>query len=142
MVKSIEKTLKNFWTYFSFIWRQVKIEIWWQDYYIDLLFYNRKIKSFVAIELKVGDFKPEYSWKMNMYLSALEKQEGLAWESPPIWIILCKNKNRTIVEYALADINKPMWVSSYITQENLPEDLEDILPWKDEILREIEILEK
>jgi len=141
MVKSIEKTLKNFWTYFSFIWRQVKIEIWWQDFFIDLLFYNRKIKSFVAIELKIGDFKAEYSGKMNMYLSALETQENLEWENSPIWIILCKSKNKTIVEYALMDTNKPMWVASYITQENLPEELKNILPEKDEILREIEILE-
>ena len=140
MIKSIEKTLKNFWTYFSFIWRQVNIKVWEQDFYIDLLLYHRKLKSFVVIELKTGEFKAEYTWKMNMYLSGLEKQEMLEWENIPIWIILCKTKNRVIVEYALKDVNKPIWVSSYITQEELPEDLKWLLPTQEEIEREINFL--
>jgi len=140
MVKSIEKTLKNFWTYFSFIWKQVKLKIWEQDFYVDLLLYHRKLKCFVVVELKAWEFKPEYTWKMNMYLSALEKQEMLEWENVPIWIILCKSKNRVIVEYALKDINKPIWVSSYITQEELPEDLQWLLPTQEEIEREINFL--
>jgi len=77
MVESIEKTLKNFWTYFSFIWKQIKLEIWWKDFYIDLLLFHRKLKCFIVIELKTGEFKAEYTGKMNMYLSALEKQEML-----------------------------------------------------------------
>lgn len=140
LVTSIEKTLKNFWTYFSFVWRQVKLEIWWQDFYIDLLLYHRKLKCFVVIELKAGDFKSEYTWKMNMYLSALEKQDMIEWENVPIWIILCKNKNRVIVEYALKDVNKPIWVSSYITKEDLPKDLKWLLPNAEEIEREMNLL--
>ncbi len=141
MVNSIEKTLKNFWTYFSFVWRQIKIEIWWQDFYIDLLLYHRKLKCFVVIELKAWEFKSEYTWKMNMYLSALEKQEMLEWENLPIWIILCKTKNRIIVEYALKDVNKPIWVASYITREDLPEDLKWLLPSLEEIEREMNLFE-
>ena len=141
LVHSIEKTLKNFWTYFTFVWRQVKIEIWEQYFYIDLLLYHRKLKCFVVIELKTWEFKAEYTWKMNLYLSALEKQEMLEEENVPIWIILCKTKNRIIVEYALKDVNKPIWVASYITQEDLPEDLKWLLPTIEEIEREMNLLE-
>lgn len=141
LVASIEKTLKNFWTYFSFVWRQVKLEIWWEDFYIDLLLYHRKLKCFVVIELKAGNFKSEYTWKMNMYLSALEKQDMIEWENLPIWIILCKDKNRLIVEYALKDVNKPIWVASYITKEDLPEDLKWLLPTLEEIEREMNLLD-
>ena len=140
LVNSIEKTLKNFGTYFSFVWRQVKIEIWWQDYYIDLLLYHRKLKCFIVIELKTWEFKAEYTWKMNLYLSALEKQEMIDGENTPIWIILCKSKNRIVVEYALKDVNKPIWVASYITKEDLPEDLKWLLPTLEEIERELELL--
>lgn len=142
LVLSIEKTLKNFWTYFSFVWRQVKLEIWWEEFYIDLLLYHRKLKCFVVIELKTWAFKPEYTWKMNMYLSAIEAQEMLEWENMPIWLILCKNKNRVIVEYALKDVNKPIWVASYITQEDLPNDLKWLLPTVEEIEREMNLMEK
>jgi hypothetical protein len=105
-----------------------------------LLLYHRKLKCFVVIELKTWDFKAEYTWKMNLYLSALEKQEMLDGENSPIWIILCKTKNRIIVEYALKDINKPIWVASYITKEDLPEDLKWLLPTLEEIKRELELL--
>lgn len=141
LVTSIEKTLKNFWTYFSFVWRQAKIDIWGQDFYIDLLLYHRKLKCFVAIELKAGEFQAEYTGKMNLYLSALEKQEMLEWENVPIGIILCKTKNRVIVEYALKDVNKPIWVASYVTQEDLPEYLVWLLPTFEEIEREMNLLE-
>jgi len=140
MVKSIDNTLKNFWTDFCFIWRQYKIEIEWDEYFIDLLFYNRKLKCFIVVELKVWDFKPEHSGKMAFYLSALESQEMQEGENPPIWIILVKNKNRTKVEYALKDSNKPMWVASYITKEWLPDFLVNILPSEDEINRELELI--
>jgi len=106
-----------------------------------LLLYHRKLKCFVVIELKAGDFKSEYTWKMNMYLSALEKQDMIEWENLPIWIILCKNKNRLIVEYALKDVNKPIWVASYITKEDLPEDLKWLLPTLEEIEREMNLLD-
>ncbi len=140
LVKSIEKTIKNFWTYISFVWRQVKVEVWEEDFYIDLLLYHRKLKSFVIIELKAWEFKAEYAWKMNFYLSALENQEMLEWENPPIWLILCKSKNRLIVEYSLKGFTKPMWVASYITQKDLPEELKWLLPTLEEIEREINFL--
>jgi len=140
LVHSIENTLWKLWKHFCFLWRQIKVEIWNQDFYIDLLFFHRKLKCLVAIELKTTEFKAEYWWKMSLYLSALEEQEMLEWENPPIWIILVKDKNRTIVEYTLKDTHKPIWVASYITKEELPKDLVDLLPTKEDIERELELL--
>ncbi|MBS8122402.1 PDDEXK nuclease domain-containing protein, partial [Candidatus Vampirococcus lugosii] len=112
-----------------------------EDFYIDLLLYHRKLKCFVVIELKAGNFKSEYTGKMNMYLSALEKQDMIEGENLPIGIILCKDKNRLIVEYALKDVNKPIGVASYITKEDLPEDLKGLLPTLEEIEREMNLLD-
>ena len=98
---------------FSFIGNQYTLSYNNKEYRVDLLFYNRQLESMVAIELKIGEFKPEYVGKMNFYLSLLDKLERLPHEKPSIGIILCASKEHLEVEMALQDVNKPISVAEY-----------------------------
>ncbi len=91
---------------FAFIGSQFRLEVDGREYFIDLLLYHRRLKSLVAIELKVGEFQPEFAGKMQFYLSVLDQQVREEGENPSIGIILCKEKSRIIVEYALHDAKK------------------------------------
>jgi len=113
---------------FSFIGNQYRLIVEEQEYFIDLLFFNRRLQSLVAIELKRGPFKPEYFGKMNFYLSALDDLVRLPQENQSIGIILCKSQKKSVVEYAIRDMNKPMGVASYKLASELPEQYRDILP--------------
>ena len=113
---------------FSFMGNQYRIMVAEKEYFIDLLFFNRRLQSLVAIELKKGEFKPEYAGKLNFYLSALDEYVKLPNENPSIGIILCKDKNTKTVEFAFRDINKPMGVATYKTSSELPKEYQGILP--------------
>ena len=113
---------------FSFIGSQYRMTIGDKEFKIDLLLFHRKLRSLVAIDLKIGDFTPEMTGKMQFYLSALNDTVRQEDENPSIGIILCKSKNRTIVEYALKDSNQPIGIATYSIQENLPEHLKVLLP--------------
>ena len=113
---------------FSFMGNQYRIVVAEKEYFIDLLFFNRRLQSLVAIELKRGEFKPEYAGKLNFYLSALDEYVKLPNENPSIGIILCKDKNTKTVEFAFRDINKPMGVATYKTSSELPKEYQGILP--------------
>lgn len=125
---SIVSNIKNFIMAlgfdFSFMGNQYRLIIDEQEYFIDLLFYNRRLKSLVAIELKWTDFKPEYVGKMNFYLSALDDMVKLPDENPSIGIILCRGQKQKTVEYALRDTNKPMGVATYRGANELPKEYE------------------
>lgn len=140
--KALTEKVKHFLTemgsYFCFVGSQHRIEIGDEEFFIDLLLYHRKLKSLVAIELKIGDFKPEYAGKMQFYLSALDDKIKLDDENPSIGIIVCKGKNRTIVEYALKDVKKPIGVSTYKITKELPRNLSKYLPSKEELSRRLE----
>ncbi len=111
---------------FSFIGNQYRLEYNNKEYFVDMLFFHRGLQSLVAIELKIGSFKPEYVGKMNFYLSLLDKLEKGENESPSIGIILCADKDHLDVEIALQDVNKPIGVSEY--QLLLPkEELQNML---------------
>jgi hypothetical protein len=114
--------------YFCFVTNQHRIEIDGREYFVDILLYHRKLRCLVAIELKIGDFKPEYAGKMQFYLSALNDRDKLGEENPAIGIIICKSKNRTVVEYALKDVKKPIGVSTYSLKKSLPKTLKKYLP--------------
>lgn len=118
---------------FSFMGNQYRLVVDEKEYFIDLLFFNRRLQSLVAIELKRGEFKPEYAGKLNFYLSALDEYVKLPNENPSIGIILCKDKNSKIVEFAFRDINKPMGVSTYKTSAELPKQYRGILPDPEEL---------
>ena len=125
MIEKIKNVLLEFGTGFSFVGSQYKLIVGNKDYYIDLLFYHLKLKSYIVVELKATEFKPEYIGKMNFYLSAVDDLVKDDNDNPTIGLILCKNKNKFIAQYSLKDINKPIGISSFKIKEYLPteEDL-------------------
>jgi predicted nuclease of restriction endonuclease-like (RecB) superfamily len=128
IVLNIKKFIMALGTNFSFIGNQYRLLIDEEEYFIDLLFFNRTLQSLVAIELKKGKFKAEYVGKMNLYLSVLDEYIKQPHENPSIGIILCKERNKKIVEFAFRDTTKPMGVVTYKTQKDLPEHYKNSLP--------------
>jgi len=124
---------------FAFLGRQYPLTVNNKDYFLDLLFYHTRLKCYVVIELKAGEFKPEYVGKLNFYLSAIDEQLRTTDDQPTIGLILCKDKDKLDVEYALRDINKPMGVSSYITKD-IPLNVRSQLPTVQEIETELNAL--
>ena len=127
---------------FAFVGNQYHLDVDGENFYIDLLLFHRRLKSLIAIELKVGDFKPEYAGKMLFYLTALDKTKKYADENPSIGIIVCKSKSRTVVEYTLNTTNSPIGVATYNGYESLPEDMKSLLPTPDEIAARLRILDR
>ena len=125
---------------FAFVGSQYHLEVGGQDYYLDLLFYHLRLRCFVVIDLKIEDFKPEFAGKMNFYLSAIDSRLRHANDAPTIGIILCKQRNEMIVEYALRDTAKPMSVARYVVSDVLPATLEKELPTAAELAREMPFL--
>ena len=128
IVNNIREFLLEMGGDFSFIGSQYKLEVGDKEYKVDLLLFHRKLRSFIAIDLKIGEFTPEMAGKMQFYLSVLNETVRQEDENPSIGIILCKSKNRTIVEYALKDSNKPIGVATYTIKDTLPEYLKALLP--------------
>lgn len=130
--QKIVQNVRNFLTemggYFSFIANQYRIEIEGKEYFIDLLLFHRKLRCLVAIELKIGEFTPEMAGKMQFYLNLLNDTVREADENPSIGIIICKSKNKTIVEYALKDSSKPIGVATYTVGTELPKAWQALLP--------------
>src|SRR3972149_1547901 len=112
LLENVRKFLIEMGGYFTFVGNQYRMEIDGQEFFIDLMLYHRQLRCLVAIELKIGAFKPEYAGKMQFYLSVLNDIAKLPDENPSIGIILCKDKSRTIVEYALKDTKKPIGVAT------------------------------
>ena len=142
LVAKIEKFLRSMDGMFAFMGSQYRLEVDGKDFFIDLLLYHRRLRCLVAVELKVGEFKPEYIGKMQFYLTALDRQVRQKDENPPIGIILCKEKNRTIVEYALHDASKPIGVATYEITKTLPKELKEQLPQPEEIAALLEDISK
>lgn len=142
LVNNIRRFLIEMGSYFTFIGNQYRVEINDNEYFIDLLLYHRKLKCLIAIEIKVGSFKPEYAGKMQFYLSALDDKVRLKEENPSIGIIICRDKDRTIVEYSLKDVHKPMGVATYILRDKLPKKYKNLLPSPAEIAKRLEVFGK
>ena len=113
---------------FAFLGNQYHLNVGGDDFYIDLLFYNLALRSYVVIELKTGEFKPEYAGQLNFYLSAADGILKTEQDNPSIGLLLCKTKNNIVAEYSLKDISKPIGVSEYRVTGTLPKDLADKLP--------------
>jgi predicted nuclease of restriction endonuclease-like (RecB) superfamily len=120
---------------FAFVGSHYHLEVGEQDFYLDLLFYHLKLRCFVVIDLKMGDFQPEFSGKMNFYVSVVDDVLRHASDNPTIGIILCRTKNQAIAEYALRDLQKPIGISTHRTSAELPDSLKQQLP-------SVELLEK
>lgn len=133
LIKHIEKFLLELGSGFAFMGRQYHIEVSNSDYYIDLLFYHVFTHRYVVIELKRGEFKPEYIGKLNFYCSAVDDILCGEGDNQTIGLLLCQNKDKVKAEYALRDINKPIGISEYELGQALPEQLRSSLPTIEEI---------
>ena len=128
IVRNIKKFLMSLGADFAFISNQYRLVVDEEEFFTDLLFFNRKLQCLVAFDLKKGKFRPEYAGKMNFYLSALDDSIKQPHELPAIGIILCKEKNNKIVEFSFRDMSKPMGVATYKTSHQLPKQFKNALP--------------
>jgi predicted nuclease of restriction endonuclease-like (RecB) superfamily len=128
IVQHITRFLLELGAGFAFVGRQVHVEVGGEDFFIDLLFYHLKLRSFVVVELKAGVFKPEHAGQLSFYLSAVDAQMRAEHDGPTIGLLLCKSKNKVIAEYALRDSSKPIGVAEYQLVEALPVELQTSLP--------------
>lgn len=134
----VEPFLQEMGGMFAFVGSQYRLEVGDEEYFIDLLLYHRLLKCLIAIDLKVGKFLPEYVGKMQFYLAALDDKVRLPEENDSIGIILCKSKNKTIVEYALKESNKPIGVATYQIVSTLPQELKNQLPAPEQVAKLLE----
>lgn len=122
---------------FALVGSQYHLEVAGEDFYLDLLFYHLRLRCFVVIDLKVTEFKPEFSGKLNFYLSAIDDLLKHPEDQPSVGMILCQSKNKTLVEYALRDLSKPIGVSTYQLTTALPEQLQGSLPTIEQLEAEL-----
>lgn len=137
LVNNITNFLLELGSGFAYIGRQVPLMIGDQEYFIDLLFYHLKLRAYVVVELKTTDFIPEYAGKLSFYLSAANDLLKHSTDNPTIGLMICKNKNNIIAEYALKDINQPIGVSEYQLSKLFPEEFKSSLPTIEEIEKEL-----
>ncbi len=123
---------------FTFVGNQYHLEIEDKEFFIDLLLYHRGLKSLVAVELKIGEFVPEFVGKMQFYLTALDRRVRMPGENPSIGIILCKSKSKTFVEYALWQSSRPIGVATYKIVDHLPKPFKGKLPEPAQIIKLLE----
>lgn len=128
LIHNIQQFLSEFGPDVMFAGNQYRLEVAGKEYFIDIMLYHRRLRCFIAIELKIGEFEPEYKGKMDFYLNIINDTIKLSDENPAIGIIICKSKDRTIVEYALKSSNMPIGVATYSLSSRLPDDYVDMLP--------------
>jgi len=122
---------------FALVGSQYRLEVGGQDYRLDLLFFHIHLGCYVVVELKVGAFQPEYAGKMSFYLSAVDEQLRGEGHQPSIGLILCKERNRVVVEYALRGMSQPIGVAEYRVTDELPHRLRGSLPTVEELEKEL-----
>ncbi len=137
LVRHITSFLLELGEGFAYVGRQIPLEVGVDDFFIDLLFYHLKLRSYLVIELKAGPFKPEHTGKLGFYLSAVDAQIKHPDDQPTIGLLLCKSKNQVVAEYALRDSNSPIGVAEYQLVQSLPEKLQTNLPSIEEIEAEL-----
>lgn len=138
LIARIEDFLRAIGGMFAFVGSQFRLEVDDKEYFIDLLLFHRRLKCLVALELKVGEFEPEFVGKIQFYLAALDDRVREEGKNPSIGIILCKEKRRTIVEYALLDARKPIGMATYRIFKHLSKELQGQLPEPEQIVRLME----
>ena len=137
LVKDITKLLLELGTGFAFLGNQYHLNVGGDDFYVDLLFYNLNLRCYIVIELKTGEFKPEYAGQLNFYLSAVDGMLKKDDDNSSIGLLLCKSKNALVAEYALKDMSKPIGVSEYKITNSLREGLSRQLPSEEDIQKRI-----
>ena len=138
LIQNMTKFLLELGSGFAFVGQQYKITVDKNDFKIDLLFYHTKLHCFVVVELKTTDFKPEYTGKLNFYITAIDEQVKSEFDKPTIGILICKSKSDMIVEYALRNVNTPIGISQYELTEILPKEYQSSLPSIEQIEAELE----
>lgn len=133
LTKHITKFLLELGKGFSFVGTQVPINVGGKDYFIDMLFYHLILRNYVVIELKVGEFKPEHAGKLNFYLTAVDKDMRHESDNPSIGMILCKNHDKIVAEYALENISTPIGISKFELVRSIPQNLKSNLPTIEEL---------
>ncbi len=138
LIKNIQKFLLELGSDFAFMGHQFRLPIEGEDYKIDLLLFHRRLQSLIAIDLKINAFKPEYKGKMEFYLNVLNDTVKISNENDAIGIIICREKNRTIVEYSLKNAAHPIGVATYSLTSTLPENLKQFLPEAKKIAEKVD----
>jgi len=133
LVKHVQKFLLELGAGFAFVGRQYKLTVSDKDFYLDLLFYHLKMRCFIVIDLKKGDFRPEYAGKMNFYCSAVDDLIRYKGDRSTIGLILCQTKDKIMAEYSLRDINSPIGISEFQLTKLLPKNMKSSLPTIEEI---------
>ena len=137
LVNQITQFLLELGTGFSYMGRQVHIRVGESDFYIDLLFYHARLHCYVVVELKTEKFKPEFAGKLNFYVTAVNKQMKTFQDNPTIGILICKDKDDVVAEYALDDISQPIGIAEYELTKVLREEFKSSLPTVEEIENEL-----
>ncbi len=139
LVSRVSDFLLELGTGFAFVGKQVHLNVGGEDFYIDLLFYHIRLHCYVVIELKTTDFKPEHLGQLGFYITAVDEQMRSAQDAPTIGLLLCKNKNRVVAEYALRDANRPIGISKYELTSALSHEWKSSLPSVEDIERELSL---
>lgn len=139
LMKNVRRFLAEMGGLFTFVGTQHRLEVGGQEYFVDLLLFHRRLRCLVALELKVRAFQPEHKGKMEFYLEALDSQERLEGENAPIGIIICREKNKTVVEYALRTASRPIGVATYTIVPELPAAYRDDLPSPEQIAERLKL---
>jgi predicted nuclease of restriction endonuclease-like (RecB) superfamily len=137
LVERIRDFLLELGVGFAFVGNQYPIVVSCKEYRLDLLFYHTKLHCYIVIDLKTGEFEPEHSGKMNFYVTAVDKLLCTPGDNRTIGIILCRRRDKTIVEFALQDLEKPIGVASYMLREDLPSELQKSLPTSEQLETEM-----
>lgn len=137
LIDNIQNFLIELGSGFAFVGKQVELKVGSQSFFIDLLFYHIKLKRYVVIELKSGNFEPEHAGKLNFYVTAVDKQFRDENDNATVGLIICKTKDDIIAEYSLTDLHKPLGISSYELRKILPENFKSSLPSIEEIENEL-----
>ena len=137
LIKQVTEFLLELGAGFAYVGKQFHLEVGGEDFFIDLLFYHLKLRCYIVIELKTGDFKPEHLGQLSFYLTAIDKQIKSKQDKPTIGLLLCKNKNKIIAEYALKDKTQPMGIAEFKLLESLPANLKNQLPSIEDIERKL-----
>lgn len=139
LVSRVSDFLLELGTGFAFVGKQVHLNVGGEDFFIDLLFYHIRLHCYVVIELKTTDFKPEHLGQLGFYITAVDEQMRSAQDAPTIGLLLCKNKNRVVAEYALRDANRPIGISKYELTSALSHEWKSSLPSVEDIERELSL---
>jgi predicted nuclease of restriction endonuclease-like (RecB) superfamily len=137
LIRHITRFLLELGAGFAFVGRQFRLDVGGDEFFIDLLFYHIRLKRYVVVELKATAFKPEHAGQLNFYLAAVDAQIKAEDDNPTIGLLLCKQQNRLVAEYALSGIDKPIGVAEYQLLRDLPETLGSKLPSIAEIEAEL-----